>query len=241
MWAMSNRSVDWTALRTPAHEVLDVLSLRERKKRLMRQQLSDTATEMFMERGFDAVRVIEVAQACGVSEKTVYNYFPTKEALVLDRWETTMDSLQSGLANLSESPAQCALRILTDELGALTSWLAAQDDPVTAGAQFLRFGTLMNSTPALRAYQHEVIDQLIAASAEVLARRIGMAADDPEPLIAATALLGLWSVQFQSLRKHLDRERVPERIQRAVTHDVERAAQLIDTGLQSLELTGRPQ
>jgi len=59
--------------------------LRQRKKRLMRRQLSDAAAAMFMERGFDAVRVSEVAEACGVSEKTVFNYFPTKEALVLDR------------------------------------------------------------------------------------------------------------------------------------------------------------
>ena len=37
--------------------------LRERKKRLMRKQLSDTATAMFLERGFDAVKVAEVAEA----------------------------------------------------------------------------------------------------------------------------------------------------------------------------------
>ena len=64
----------------------------------MRQQLSDTATQMFMERGFDAVRVAEVAEACGVSEKTVFNYFPTKESLILDRLESTMASLTTGLA-----------------------------------------------------------------------------------------------------------------------------------------------
>ncbi|HEV2635085.1 MAG TPA: TetR family transcriptional regulator [Actinocrinis sp.] len=33
----------------------------------MRQQLSDTATEMFVERDFDAVRVAEIAEACGAS------------------------------------------------------------------------------------------------------------------------------------------------------------------------------
>jgi AcrR family transcriptional regulator len=164
-----------------------------------------------------------------------YNYFPTKESLVLDRWESTMASLQTGLTNLDLSPVQIALGILADELDSLTSWLDEQDDPVTACAQFLRFGTLMNSTPALRAYQHEMTDELITASAKVLARRIGMAADDPEPLMAATALVGLWSVQFQSLRKHLDGGHDPARIQRAVTDDVERAAHLIDTGLRSLE------
>src|SRR5437868_2657732 len=61
--------------------------LRDRKKKLTRQLLSDTATEMFVRHGFDAVRVVDVAAACEVSEKTVYNYFPTKEALILDRFE----------------------------------------------------------------------------------------------------------------------------------------------------------
>lgn len=71
------------------------MNLRERRKRLTRQQPSDTATEMFMQRGFDAVRVVEVAEACGVSERTVCNYFPSKEALLLDRWDTTMASLRT--------------------------------------------------------------------------------------------------------------------------------------------------
>jgi len=67
--------------------------LRERKKRLMRQQLSDTATAMFLERGFDEVRVAEIAAACGVSEKTVFNYFPVKEALLMDRLEANLAAL----------------------------------------------------------------------------------------------------------------------------------------------------
>jgi hypothetical protein len=162
-------------------------------------------------------------------------HFPTKEALVLDRWDTTMASLRTGLANPHVPPVEAALQILDDELRGLTSWLAAQDDAAEACADFLRFGTLMQSTPALRAYQHQKTDELIAASAEVLAKRIGMAHDDPEPQIAATALIGLWSVQFKSLRKNLDGGRVAELIQRAVADDVERAAHLIDTGLHSLE------
>ena len=88
---MGTPTVDWTAPRTPG--ALEAEGLRERKKRLMRQQLSDTATQMFLERGFDAVRVTEIAEACGVSEKTVFNYFPTKESLILDRLESTVASL----------------------------------------------------------------------------------------------------------------------------------------------------
>src|SRR5215831_15564289 len=93
---MSTQAPGWTTPDTPD---APAEGLRERKKRLMRQQLSDTATRMFLDRGFDAVRVAEVAEACGVSEKTVFNYFPTKESLVLDRLETTVSSLRTGLAD----------------------------------------------------------------------------------------------------------------------------------------------
>src|SRR3982074_1651075 len=109
--AMSARTVDWTATQTPGGAA-GAEGLRERKKRLMRQQLSDTATEMFIDRGFDAVRVSDIAEACGVSEKTVYNYFPTKESLLLDRWDATMASLWTGLADPGVSPVEAALRIL---------------------------------------------------------------------------------------------------------------------------------
>lgn len=62
-----------------------VLGLRERKKRLTRQRISGEATALFLERGFDEVAVAEVARAAGVSTMTVFNYFPRKEDLFLDR------------------------------------------------------------------------------------------------------------------------------------------------------------
>src|ERR1700679_1571486 len=64
-----------------------VEGLRTRQKEQTRRLISDTATRMFLKDGFDAVRVIDVANACAVSEKTVYNHFPTKESLVFDRFE----------------------------------------------------------------------------------------------------------------------------------------------------------
>jgi hypothetical protein len=151
-----------------------------------------------------------------------------------------MASLQTGLADPDVSPVQAALRILADEVGGLTSWLAAQDDPVAACALFQRFGTMVSVTPALRAHQRDMTDQLIAVTAEILAGRAGMNPDDPEPQIAATAILGLWHVQFQSLRKHLDGTHALAHIHRAVSDDVERAGKLIDAGLHSLEQAGHP-
>jgi AcrR family transcriptional regulator len=230
---MSTRTVEWAAPPAPGSGVPEAKGLRERKKRLMRQQLSDTATQMFMERGFDAVRVTEIAEACGVSEKTVFNYFPTKESLILDRLESTMASLRAGLAEPGVTPVQAALRILDHELGAMTSWLAAQDDPTRAGAMIRRFGTLIEDTPSLRAYQSDMMDQFVAVAAEILAGRAAMSADDPEPQIAATALLGLWRIQFQGLSRYLDGTRTPAQVHQAVTADVHRAAHLIGTGLNS--------
>jgi AcrR family transcriptional regulator len=225
--------VDWAGLRSPEHGDPATASLRDRKKRLLRQELSDTATEMFLDRGFDAVRVVDIAAACGVSEKTVYNYFPTKESLILDRWDTTMGSLRTGFSDPAVSPVQAALWILAGELGALISWLMAQDDPVAACTLFQRFGAMIRTTPALRAHQYDVTEQLIAVTAEILAERTGTHPEDPEPQIAATALVGLWRVQSESLRRNLDGAHVPVVIHQVVTDDVERAAQLIATGLHS--------
>jgi hypothetical protein len=63
--------------------------------------------------------------------------------------------------------------------------------------------------------------------------RAGTTADDPEPQAAARALLGLWRVQADSLRRHLDRAATPALLHEQVTADVRRAARLIDTGLRA--------
>ena len=57
---------------------------RERKKRQTRQAISDVATTLFIERGFDAVTVAEVARAADVAVQTVFNHFPAKEDLFFD-------------------------------------------------------------------------------------------------------------------------------------------------------------
>jgi hypothetical protein len=60
-----------------------------------------------------------------------------------------------------------------------------------------------------------------------------MRADDPEPQIAATALLGLWRVQYRALTRYLDGTRTPAQVHQAVTTDVRRAARLVSDGLES--------
>jgi len=56
--------------------------LREQKKRATREAITSAAWKLFNRRGFDAVTVADIAREANVSEKTVFNYFPTKEDLV---------------------------------------------------------------------------------------------------------------------------------------------------------------
>jgi AcrR family transcriptional regulator len=61
------------------------MGLRERKAICTREAISRVAIGLFCERGFDAVTMSEIAEAAEVGRATLFAYYPTKEALVLDR------------------------------------------------------------------------------------------------------------------------------------------------------------
>ncbi|MFI2760280.1 TetR family transcriptional regulator [Streptomyces echinatus] len=138
------------------------MGLRERKKRRMYQDVSDIAVRLFLERGFDAVSVAEVAAAAGISKPTLFRYFPAKEDLVLHRiadHETEAARLVAGAAD----PVDALRR----------SFLAGLErrDPVTGlndHPEVLAFHTLLYGTPSLvaRAYAH--MERSEAALAEAL-------------------------------------------------------------------------
>ena len=67
--------------------------LRERKKRATRETILVQAMALFGEHGYDAVTVADVARAAGVSEKTVFNYFPAKEDLVFNAGQARREAL----------------------------------------------------------------------------------------------------------------------------------------------------
>src|SRR6266567_1804114 len=85
-----------------------------------------------------------------------------------------------------------------------------------------RFGDLLRGTPSLRAYRSDMMDRCVAAVGGALAARVGLAVEDPEPQIAARALLGLWRVQADSLHRHLTDGCPPAEVHDAVMADVHR-------------------
>jgi AcrR family transcriptional regulator len=72
---------------------------RARKKQAARDAIAATARQMFAARGFDNVTVAEVAAAADVSEKTVFNHFPTKADLAFAGRETGLMRLVTDITD----------------------------------------------------------------------------------------------------------------------------------------------
>src|ERR1700685_722468 len=128
------------------------LGLRERKKLRTRRLIAETAARLFVERGFDAVPVAEVARAAEVSETTVFNYFPTKEDLIYQGLEAFEDELLRAVRDRppGEGVLQAFGRFILQPRG-----LLAADDPASADA-LVSVSRLIASRSALtaRAQQH---------------------------------------------------------------------------------------
>ncbi|MGA9876253.1 MAG: TetR family transcriptional regulator [Solirubrobacteraceae bacterium] len=206
--------------------------LRERKKRLTRQQISDVATTLFVVRGFDNVKVSEVAQIVGVSEKTVYNYFPTKESLVFDRADEGIERLVVALREREpeESPAKAMLRALKED----PEEFEGLADEIHMFVPL--FAEMVASTPSLRAAWLDLQGRLVAVATEELAARADVDPHDPEPMIVAGAIVGLLDVSYMSRVRHIERGLRRADLRDAVFADLERAARLLDTGLWSFNL-----
>lgn len=141
------------------------IGLRERKKRRMYETVSDIAIGLFIEKGFDAVSVAEIAAAAEISKPTLFRYFPAKEDLVLHR----IADHETEAARVVEERGEGE-----SVVGALWAhYLAglARRDPVTGlndDPRVLAFHRLLYGTPSLvaRAYGH--LERSEAALAEAL-------------------------------------------------------------------------
>lgn len=116
--------------------------LRERRKQETRRLISDVATGMFAERGFDAVTIAQVAEAAGVSKMTVTNYFPRKEDLVYDRADELIARLADVVA--ARRPGESLLAAIRRDYA---ESIARAD--VLLGLSTAAFARMVAASPAL--------------------------------------------------------------------------------------------
>lgn len=84
-----------------------MVGIRERKTAQTRQRISDHATRLFEQHGFERVTLAQVAEAADVSVKTVTNYFGAKEDLFFDAEPDILDALVDAVRSRgSASPTQ---------------------------------------------------------------------------------------------------------------------------------------
>src|SRR4051812_338261 len=193
--------------------------LRERKRLRTRQLISDTATRMFLERGFDNVRIAEIAEACEVSLKTVHNYFPSKEALVLDEEDHLAEAVRAVASSTDRSPVEAMLAVLQDRTRGLARGQNAKDG-MAAMVAARKYFDLLEQTPSLRAYHRDSVDRLVAIAADGLAQRTGVPVHSPEIQVTAYALISLWRVQTQSVHRHAQKAQTPQQVADLVWADV---------------------
>jgi AcrR family transcriptional regulator len=199
------------------------LGLRESKKQQTREQIATAAMGLFAQRGFDGVTVAEIADAAGVSEKTVFNYFPTKEDVFFDETPARLAALAAAVRE--RAPGVSAVAALHA--------LQARSADRLASPQFATFARIIEQSPALQMKELEVMAQFATMLSETLRTELGVPELDAR--IAANALVGAhWQVFRNARRAALEGRHGPAAAKR-LRAELDRAYALLERGLGSLE------
>ena len=65
----------------------DPIPVRERTRRAVRGELAQLAVSLFVEKGYDETTIDDLAAAAGMSKRTFFRYFASKEELVMGKYE----------------------------------------------------------------------------------------------------------------------------------------------------------
>ena len=198
--------------------------LREAKKQATRQQISDEATRLFLEQGFERTTIAEIAAAAGVAAKTVTNYFPYKEYLAFDQQEEFVGSLAAAVASRSsgESPL-AALRRAFDA--------AIQGQDPVLGFSGAGFARMVTESPTLTAQLRRLHDQRELALAEALAETGDGDRAEIEVRAAAAMLSAVHRVLFRRIQELTLEGLTAEAVATTVAVEAERAFDMLETAL----------
>jgi AcrR family transcriptional regulator len=157
--------------------------LRERKKRATRDALARAGLELFVERGYDETTLAEIAEVAGVSTRTIFAYFPSKEDILFATMQTMRDALAQALA---DRPAG------TDALTALQDFILSSAHEKTELDH--KLGQVIAADPTLSSHKRARIAEFQEVLAAAIADDLGVGPDDLRPQVAAASLTAAFEV-----------------------------------------------
>lgn len=161
------------------HAVHGTPGLRERKKLATRQALSDAAIQLALERGFDNLRVEDIAEAAGVSPRTFNNYFSSREEAICAARTAQIERIARELVS---RPAE---ESLLEAIGnAMTADSGRHREPVRDVVR------LFVANPSVHAEFLRTAGQTTSPMIEAVAERTGTQPDDLLPQVVTSAALG---------------------------------------------------
>jgi AcrR family transcriptional regulator len=165
--------------------------LRERKKRATRDALARAALVLFVERGYDETTLAEIAEVAGVSTRTIFAYFPSKEDILFATMQTMRDALARALA---DRPAG------TDALTALQEFILSSAHEKTELDH--KLGQVIAADPTLSSHKRARIAEFQEVLAAAIADDLGVGPDDLRPQVAAASLTAAFEVLERQDREH---------------------------------------
>jgi len=190
----------------PGGPPVKTAGLRERKKQKTREAIQRAAMRLFQKQGYDETTIEEIAAAVEISPSTFFNYFPTKEDVVLyDAYDPMTISMF--LAGPKDEPLNVGIRRVVEGMAATFE----------ADAQELLARTrLITEVPELRARIWDEVERTQVMLATLLAKRSGRRRDDFEvQVIARVVTAAMLQAGLQWLRTN-GRDRFADLINRAL-------------------------
>jgi AcrR family transcriptional regulator len=164
------------------------MGLRERRRRQTSTDIRDAAVRLALERGFDKVTIEAICVEAGISARTFFNYFPTKESAIA----YGPSDLPAELAEDFVAAGPAPYRVVLSELIALAAHHLRDAPPRREQAAGML--ELAKSSPAVLAAFLAELERFQNQLTDIIARRQGMRPDDEIPeLIAALALTAVRS------------------------------------------------
>ncbi|MDR2374702.1 MAG: TetR/AcrR family transcriptional regulator [Bifidobacteriaceae bacterium] len=160
--------------------------MRERRALETRRRITECALDLIERGGYDATTMEIIAEAAVVSPATVYRYFGTKDAIVLEALMSTMLPLSEAFA------ARPASEPLAESLGAAV--LAAAAAPDENAARYLLIRSILDDAPASRARLWDYLAREEAALTALVAARMGTDPADLEAEVTARVAIVVWEI-----------------------------------------------